>query len=118
MTLTAENGAADLWMEGYLVVLAAIVADNVETFRCFVPGRRLLGTALCASLRRHHVALVESFLFFFGEQKYFLALDTRDLNIRHRIPPMANCRRMKGLERSLSQKVKASENYYRLSSAT
>ena len=31
VTLTAEHGTADFWMKRYVIVLAAIVADNIKT---------------------------------------------------------------------------------------
>jgi len=84
VTLTAEHGTPDFWVEWYLVVLSAIVANNIKPFMSVVSDSRFFGTALGAALRRHHIALVKHILFLFSEQKDVLALHTRNLNIRHR----------------------------------
>jgi hypothetical protein len=84
VTLTAEYRTPDFWVEWNLVVLSAIVANNIKPFVSVVSNSRFFGTAFGAALRRHHVALVKHILFFFSEQKDLLALHTRDLNIRHR----------------------------------
>jgi hypothetical protein len=66
-----------------LIVLAAMVADDLEFGRRIIARDGFFRAAFRASLRRHHIALVENFLFFFREKKNFLALDTRDFDIRH-----------------------------------
>ena len=84
VTFAAEHGTPDFWVEWYLIVLTAIVANNIKAFVSVVSNSRFLGTALGTTLRRHHIALVKHILFLFSEQKDLLALHTRDLNIRHR----------------------------------
>jgi hypothetical protein len=83
MTLAAKNGTAKLWLERNLIVLATVIADDIETLWSVVAKRGFFRTALGTPLRRHHVALVKNLLFLFGEKKNILALNTRNLNIRH-----------------------------------
>jgi hypothetical protein len=83
VALAAKYGTAYLWLERYLVVLAAMIANYLESFRHLLTGGRLFRAALCATLRRHHVPLVEHFLFLFREEKRLLALDTNSFHVRH-----------------------------------
>ena len=71
-------------MKRHVIVLSAIVADNIKSLMGIVGDSRFLGAAFGAALRRHHITLVKHILFLFSEQKDLLALHTRDLNIRHR----------------------------------
>ena len=80
----AQNFAPDFWLKRHVIVFAAVVADDFKFFRCITARCRLFRAAFRASLRRHHIALVKNFLIFFREKKNFLALNTRDFNIRHR----------------------------------
>jgi len=85
VAFAAEYGAANLWMKGHVVMLAAIVADDVKAlWRIVTYDRRLFSSAFCTALRRHHIALVKHLLLFFSEQKDLLTLHTRDFDIRHR----------------------------------
>jgi hypothetical protein len=84
VAFTAKHGAADFGMKRHVVMLSAIVTHDIKPFVSVVRDSRFLGTALCAALRRCHIALVKHILFLFSEQKDLLALHTRDLNIRHR----------------------------------
>lgn len=83
VAFTAEDGAADLGLKRYLVVLAAMVANDLEPFRSAFADRGLFGTALRAPLRRHHITLIEGLLLFFGEKKGLFALNTRSFHVRH-----------------------------------
>jgi hypothetical protein len=67
-----------------MVVLAAMIADDLETLGRIFRRRCLFRTAFRAALRGHHITLVEHLLFFFGKKKDLLTLNTRDFNIRHR----------------------------------
>jgi len=67
-----------------VIVPAAMIADDLETRRRVFAPPRFFRAAFLASLRRHHIALVKSILFFFCEEKNFPALNTRDFYIRHR----------------------------------
>jgi hypothetical protein len=88
MTFAAQYGAADLRMEWNLVVLSAIVANDIEALRGFVAHDSFFRAAFRAALRGHHIALVEHFLFLFGKQKDLLTLHTRNFYIRHRSSPI------------------------------
>ncbi len=87
MAITAKDGAADLWVERDPVVFAAMVANYLESF--FISGGcgRTLGPAFLATLRCHHISLIEHFLFTFGEQKRLFALDAYSFYVWHRISP-------------------------------
>ena len=90
MTLLAKYRPTDLGLERNLIVFSAIVADYLESLRR-VGSRNsgLLRTALGASLRLHHVALIEDLLLLFGKKENFLALNARNLKIRHRFSSLA-----------------------------
>jgi hypothetical protein len=64
-------------------VLTAVIANYLESLRRIFGSSDFLRSAFRASLRRHHVPLVEHFLFFFREEKGFLALNTDSFNVRH-----------------------------------
>jgi hypothetical protein len=85
MTFFAEHGAPDFRLKRNVVVFAAMIADDGKLSRIItVACRRFFRTTLRASLRRHHIALIKSFLFFFGKKKVFFALNAGNFNIRHR----------------------------------
>lgn len=84
MTFATQNGASDFWMERYLVVLSAVITNDIETLWRIVTCRGFLGSAFCATLRSHHIALVKHLLFLFGEQKDLFTLHTRNFYVRHR----------------------------------
>ena len=83
MALTAEDGAAKFWLERNMIVLAAVVANDVETFRRVHRRSRFFRAAFCAALRGQHIALVKYLLLLFSEEKGLLALNTRNFNVRH-----------------------------------
>jgi hypothetical protein len=96
VAFAAEYGAANLWMKGDVVMLAAIVAYDVKALWSMVTyDRRLFSSAFSAALRSHHIALVKHLLFFFGEQKDLLTLHTRDFDIRHRCFLLVQNKRMR-----------------------
>lgn len=80
----AEDRAPDFWLKGHVVMLTAMIADDLETLRRIFRCGCLFRTAFRAALRGHHITLVEHLLFFFGKKKDLLTLNTRDFNIRHR----------------------------------
>ena len=83
MTFATEHGSTDLRLKGHLIVLTAVVANDLEPFSSIVTFSGLFRTAFCTSLRRHHVPLVKDFLLLFGEKKRLFTLDTRSLDVRH-----------------------------------
>jgi len=84
MTFATQNGAPDFWLKRDVIVLAAMVADNFKLARRIRARRRFFRAAFQASLRRRHISLIKNFLFFFGKNKDFFALNTRDFYVRHR----------------------------------
>ena len=88
MTITAKHRPADLWMERHVVVLSAVVADDLETLVSIIgDSRGLFTTTFCTALRGHHIALVEHLLFLFSEKKDLSTLNAWNLKIRHAFPP-------------------------------
>jgi len=87
MAFFAEDSAADFRLERHLIVLSAIVADDLKARWCFFTCSRFFCTTFCAPLRRHHITLVKGFLFLFCEQKGLFTLNTRNLNVGHLFPP-------------------------------
>jgi hypothetical protein len=83
MTFFAEDCSAHLGLEGYLVVFAAIIANDLKPLWRLFPFRSFFRAALCASLRRHHISLVKRFLLFLCEHEYLFTLNTRDFNVGH-----------------------------------
>jgi hypothetical protein len=83
MTFAAEDRTADFWLKWHLVALTAVVANYFETLRRILGRRGLLRTTFGASLRRHHITLIEHFLVLFCEHKNVLTLNTRNFNVRH-----------------------------------
>src|SRR5438445_5519600 len=85
MAFAAQDRSADFWMKRHLIVLSAIIADNIESFwRIVACCRCFFGSAPGTTLRRHHIALVKHLLFLFGEQEDLFTLNTRNFYIRHR----------------------------------
>jgi len=76
-------------MEGHLIVSAAIIADDLVAARRVFALRGFLRTALGTPLGRHHIALIKKLLIFFAKNKNFAALNTRDLDVRHYLPPFS-----------------------------
>lgn len=84
VTVFAEHRAPDFWLERHGVVASAVIADDLKTLRSILALRSLLRTAFRTPLRLHHVTLVKDLLIFFAKDKNIFALNTRDLDIRHR----------------------------------
>ena len=61
----AENRPPDLGLKRYLIVLAAIVANDLEAFWGVVADRGLFCAAFRAPLWSRHVPLVKNFLILF-----------------------------------------------------
>jgi len=76
-------------MERNLIVLSAIVANDVKSFSIIICRGSFLASTFCATLGSHHVALVEHLLLLFGKQEDLFTLHTRDFNVRHRSSPLA-----------------------------
>ena len=89
MTFAAKDRTADLGMERNLVVLAAIVADDVKPFSIIICRSSFLASTFCATLGSHHVALVEHLLLLFGKHEDLFTLHTRNFYVRHRSSPLA-----------------------------
>jgi hypothetical protein len=83
VTFAAQDRAPDLWLEWNLVMLPAVVADDLKTLAHLVPGNCLLRAAFRASLRGHHIALVKYLLLLFGKKERFFALNASSLDVRH-----------------------------------
>jgi hypothetical protein len=83
VTLAAKHCSAHLGLEWHLVVLPAIVANDLESLRRLVTLACFFRPAFRATLWGHHVALVKHFLFLFGKQESLLALNAHCLNVRH-----------------------------------
>ena len=83
MALTAQNCTPDLWLEGYVIVFTAIVANDLEAFRGTVAFGSFLRATFCATLWRHHVALVKDLLFLLGEKEGVFTLNARCFDVRH-----------------------------------
>ena len=83
MAFATKYGPANLRLERYLVVLAAMIANDLEALRSFFTFCGLFRTALCTALWRHHVPLVKDLLFFFGEKEGLFTLNARGLDVRH-----------------------------------
>jgi hypothetical protein len=66
-----------------MVVLAAVVANDLESFWSAIPFTSFFRPALRAALRRHHVSLVKDFLLLFGEKEGLFALNARCFDVRH-----------------------------------
>jgi len=67
MALTAKHRSPDLRLEGDLIVLAAMVANDLKAFGSILPARCLLSTAFWAPLRRRQIPLIEDLLFLFSK---------------------------------------------------
>lgn len=99
MAIFAQNRPSDFWLERHLVVLAAVVANNIKARGSVFARYRFFRAALRASLRRHHIPLVKNSLFFFGVNKNVLTLHARHFQIRHCFSPFG----ANSLSKSLSQ---------------
>jgi hypothetical protein len=83
MTFTTENRPTDLWLKRNLVVLSAVVANDLKALSCIITVNGFFRTAFCTALRRHHVPLVKDFLFLLGEKKRLFTLNASGLDVRH-----------------------------------
>jgi hypothetical protein len=84
MAFATQHRTTDFRLERYLVVLAAVVANDLKaSWRVFAFGC-LFCPALRAPLRCHQVFLVKDLLLFLGKEKGLLALYADGFNIRHR----------------------------------
>ena len=83
MTLPTEDSSSYLRLEWHLVVLPTVIANYFESLRSILTRGGFFRAAFGATLRRHHVPLVEHFLILLREEKRLLALDTNSLNVRH-----------------------------------
>lgn len=83
VALAAQDCASDLRLKRNLIVLTAMVADDLEAARGGVSFARFFRTALGTTLRRHHVALVKDLLFLFGKKECLFTLNARIFDVRH-----------------------------------
>ena len=87
VAFATEYGSPDLRLEWYLVVLPAVVANDLESFWSLATFGRFSRATLGAALGGHHVALVKDLLFFFGEKEGLFALNARGFDVRHNFSP-------------------------------
>jgi hypothetical protein len=83
VTIATEHRSADLWLERYLVVLTAMVANDLEPLLGLIAFGRFLCPAFRTPLGCHQISLIEDLLFFFGEYKILLTLHADSFNIGH-----------------------------------
>lgn len=83
MTLLTQNGTADFRLEWNLIVLTAVIADDLKAGRSIFATHYLLRAAFQATLRSGQVSLIEGFLFFFGKEKRLFTLHASGFDIRH-----------------------------------
>jgi len=83
VAFTAQYRAADLRLERDAVVLAAVVANYLESLRCIVAQCGFFRPAFIAPLGSRHVPLVKHFLILFAEVKGLFALNASRFNVRH-----------------------------------
>ncbi len=94
MTIFAQNRASGFRLKRNVVVFAAVVADYLKASGCVRARRvirRFFRAAFLTPLRRHHIALVKSFLFPFGKTKVFAALHARNFHVGHRFFSSLDC---------------------------
>jgi len=86
MAVFAQYVPPDFRLKRNVVVFAAVVADDFKASRRIpcADGRRFFRAAFLTSLRRGHIALVKSFLFLFGKNEIFAALNARNFYVGHR----------------------------------
>ena len=83
MTFATQNRPSNFRLKRHLIVLAAVVTDDLKTLPSVVACGRLFGTAFRAALGSHHIALVKDLLFFFRKKKGFFTLNARGFDVRH-----------------------------------
>ena len=84
VALLTHHRSAHFWLKGHGVMLAAVVANDLEPRRCILAGRGFFRATSRTPLRRHHVALVIKLLVLFCKEENLLALYAWDLDIGHR----------------------------------
>jgi len=83
MAFATEHRSADLRLKRHLIVLTAVVANDLEAFARIITLSGFFRTTLCTPLRRHHVPLVKDLLFLFGEKERLFTLNASGLDVRH-----------------------------------
>lgn len=83
MALPAQDRSANFRLKRHLVVPPAVITHDLELSGRILSSRGLLRAAFLAALRRRHITLVKHFLFLFGKQESFFALNANRLDIRH-----------------------------------
>ena len=76
--------ASYLWLERYLIVLAAMVAYYLKAFRSILAARCFLCATFWTPLRRCQIPLIKDLLFLFCKQERFLALNADCFDVGHR----------------------------------
>jgi hypothetical protein len=87
VAIATQNCSPDFRLERNLIVLAAIVADDLISLRGIFTLTGFFRPALRTPLRRHHITLVKDLLFFFGEKKGLFTLNARGFDVRHTFSP-------------------------------
>ena len=82
-TVLTQDRPARFWLERNLVVLAAVVANDLESLSSIVTFSGFFRTTFCTPLWRHHVPLVKDLLLLFGEKKRLFTLNAGGLDVRH-----------------------------------
>ncbi len=90
MAITTQNRSTDFRLKRNVIVLAAVVANDLEALWRLVTLACFLGPALRAPLRRHHVSLVKDLLLLFGEKEGLFTLNARSFDVRHTFSPVTN----------------------------
>ena len=85
VTFATQHRPTDLRLKRNLIVLAAVVANDLESLSSVITVSGFFRTTFCAPLRRHHVPLVKDLLLLFGEKKRLFTLNACSLDVRHRV---------------------------------
>jgi len=91
MTFPAQNRAPDFRLKRNVIVLAAMVADDLKFGRRICSDSRFFRAAFLTSLRLWHISLIKNFLFFFCKKKRLSALHTRNFYVGHRFFSSLDC---------------------------
>ena len=83
MTLAAEDWTPNLRLERNLIVLAAMITNNFESFLRIISRSGFFCPAFRTPLRRHQIPLIKDLLFLFCKKKSFLALYADSFNVGH-----------------------------------
>ncbi len=84
VTFTAKDGAACLGLKRDLIMLTAVITNYFKTLWSIFTASRFFCTAFRTALRSHQILLIKDLLFFLGEEKCFLALNTNSFYVGHR----------------------------------